>query len=285
MGREIKRVALDFEWPLGKTWTGYLMPDELSPVECRFCGGSGYSPHGLYLKNLWYGNESFRPEDNGSIPLTPDTPAVRDFAERNVRSSPEYYGHSPNAIYWEAKRLADMWNGAWSHHLNQEDVDALTQSGRLRGLPEAPTPEQVNEWDIRTMGHDSVNAFICIRARCEREGISDQCAACDGEGTTWRDADHRAAHDAWEPTEPPVGEGWQMWETVSEGSPISPVFATADGLIEWMTSPDAHWGASGPWPRDVAEKWVRGDGWAPTLVTGPDGRLVDGVTAITQIRT
>ena len=26
--------------------------------------------------------------------------------------------------------------------------------------------------------------------------------------------------------EPPIGDGWQVWETVSEGSPVTPVFAT-----------------------------------------------------------
>jgi len=33
--------------------------------------------------------------------------------------------------------------------------------------------------------------------------------------------------------EPPIGEGYQMWETTSEGSPASPVFKTLDELCEW----------------------------------------------------
>jgi hypothetical protein len=33
--------------------------------------------------------------------------------------------------------------------------------------------------------------------------------------------------------EPPRGEGYQMWETTSEGSPQSPVFKTLDELAEW----------------------------------------------------
>lgn len=32
---------------------------------------------------------------------------------------------------------------------------------------------------------------------------------------------------------PPKGEGYQLWETTSEGSPVSPVFATLDTLCEW----------------------------------------------------
>jgi len=31
----------------------------------------------------------------------------------------------------------------------------------------------------------------------------------------------------------PVGEGYQLWETTSEGSPVSPVFETLDSLCEW----------------------------------------------------
>lgn len=33
--------------------------------------------------------------------------------------------------------------------------------------------------------------------------------------------------------EPPKGEGYQLWETTSEGSPVSPVFKTLDELCEW----------------------------------------------------
>ena len=33
--------------------------------------------------------------------------------------------------------------------------------------------------------------------------------------------------------EPPTGEGFQLWENTSEGSPQSPVFASLDELCEW----------------------------------------------------
>lgn len=33
--------------------------------------------------------------------------------------------------------------------------------------------------------------------------------------------------------EPPIGEGYQLWETTSEGSPVSPVFKTLDELCGW----------------------------------------------------
>ena len=33
--------------------------------------------------------------------------------------------------------------------------------------------------------------------------------------------------------------GWQMYETVSEGSPISPIFRTKEELADWLASPAA----------------------------------------------
>ena len=36
---------------------------------------------------------------------------------------------------------------------------------------------------------------------------------------------------------PPTGEGWQLWENVTEGSAVSPVFATAEELAEWLSTP------------------------------------------------
>jgi hypothetical protein len=293
MGREIKRVPVDFDWPVNKTWHGFLMPDDLHGVPCRECGGGGWSPRAKYLHDLWYGRVPFRPEDNGSTPLTPDTPAVREFAERNVKNAPEFYGAGETAIRREARRLAGLWNGQWSHHLNAEDVAALVaEDGALdlthdfdpvnRWTPKDPpvelTPEMVNAWSIRSLF--GPNSYTIINARCVREGVDVTCRSCDGHGHKWRDDEHKAAHEAWEPAEPPEGDGWQLWETVSEGSPISPVFPSADGLIEWMTTPAAKWGASGPWTRGQAERFVNGPGWAPTFMSSPATGLVDGVTAV-----
>lgn len=35
--------------------------------------------------------------------------------------------------------------------------------------------------------------------------------------------------------EPPLGVGFQLWETTTEGSPISPVFKTLEELCEWCS--------------------------------------------------
>lgn len=76
--------------------------------------------------------------------------------------------------------------------------------------------------------------------------------------------------------EPPEGEGWQVWETVSEGSPISPVFATAEELARHLSTVGDDWTArriaegrmgytSESLPRyEDALKFVQ-SGWAPSM--------------------
>lgn len=229
--RDVRRVPLDFDWPLGEVWAGYLLPDSLSEERCGACGGSGYSTHASWLRNRWYGYVPFDPAETGSTPLTPDTPEVRAFAERNVSRAPDYYGTSEEAVVQEATRLADMWNGQWNHHLDQDDVDALHAAGRLRGVPDAA--DLVNRWSIEGFGHDAINCHVVIEARCAREGVPYTCDACGGAGSMERYPGQRAQAEAWEPTDPPAGDGWQLWETTTEGSPKSPVFKTPEELAAW----------------------------------------------------
>jgi hypothetical protein len=284
MGREVKRVPVDFDWLLNEVWQGYLMPDRLHEDKCPDCK-SGYSPQAEHLFDLWYGYAPFDPASNGSTPLTADTPAVRAFAERNVTNSPAFYGSGVFAISREAQRLADLWNGQWSHHLAEDDVAALLEADRLWDLTRqigpngwedidpkpVPTPQQVNEWSILGFGHDSINASVVVRARCVREGQPEVCSTCQGHGSAEVYEGQRAEAEAWEPTEPPTGEGWQLWETVSEGSPISPVFPDAEGLAQWLTTKDACWGAmKEPMTVSAARAFV-GEGWAPTLIGNAGG--------------
>lgn len=68
MGRTLKRVPLDFPWPLNKTWEGYLNPFSDLASKCEACDGSGYSAEAKHLKDKWYGYAPFKPEDRGSKP-------------------------------------------------------------------------------------------------------------------------------------------------------------------------------------------------------------------------
>lgn len=248
MGRTLKRVALDFSWPLNKRWDGYLNPYYKLRAECSLCEGTGYSPGAKLFKDQWYGYAEFDPVAYGAKPLTLDHPNVQAFARRNC-------GSSEVAVAREAFRLWDMWRHQWSKHLIQADVDALVKADRLWGFTRVPrnaeqkanchengwtkewngytpTADEVNSWSIVSFGHDLSNSWICIKARCAREGLDLECSACSGKGDLWPPGAEELA-EQWEETPPPEGPGYQLWETTSEGSPISPVFETLDELCSY----------------------------------------------------
>lgn len=260
MGREVKRVPLSFDWPLGEVWDGYLTPKRLREKKCEACDGGGYSPEAERLKNRWYGDVPFDPAETGSSPFTVETPEVRAFAERNVANSPAFYGSGEAAVVREAQRLIGMWNGQWSHHLHQRDVDVLLAEGRLPEFAgQSPTAAEVNTWSLRGFGHDSINQSIVVRAECARLGVPETCETCCGHGSVERWPGQRAEAESWEPIQPPTGEGWQMWETTSEGSPSSPVFETPEALADYCATHVSVFGRSMA-PRD---QWL-------SIITGED---------------
>lgn len=293
MGREVRRVPMDFDWPLNEVWKGYLSPDSLDGTPCRDCNdgkrSSGYSPYGNWLHDLWYGYVPFDPRSTGSVALAVDTPEVWAFASRNVERSPGFYSSfvgatGDEAIRREAKRLIDMWNNMWSHHLSQHDVDALVAVGRLRDFTHSWDPERrwvlrsplptitaldVNRWSLSGFGHDAINCSVVMQARAERDGLGLACGTCEGHGSIEAYPGQRADADEWRREDPPTGEGWQYWETVSEGSPISPVFAAAAELSHWLQT-GYRWGSSGPLSKEQADRMVE-VGWAPSLIGDASG--------------
>lgn len=284
MGRELKRVPLDFVWPENTVWSGFQNPHYAKSHSCEACGGGGYSPEARRLNDQWYGNAPFKPEDRGSVPFLPTHPKVRVMAERNVSRSLEYYGTGEWYVEQEAKRLAKHFNRGWSHHLNADDVAALLEAGRLMDFTHTwkpgqgwqlkepayvPTPEEVNAWSLSGFGHDSMNQWTVTNAECKRLGIDAECPSCKGEGTIWDSPEDERAAEAWNPTQPPVGDGYQIWETVSEGSPISPVFATPEELARHMTG--RKWGGDTGSTYEAWLKFINGPGWAPTMVMDANG--------------
>lgn len=67
------------------------------------------------------------------------------------------------------------------------------------------------------------------REICEKCKVN--CGECSegAEYCFWYNENHRVK---WH-VEVPKGEGYQLWETTSEGSPVSPVFETLESLCEW----------------------------------------------------
>lgn len=205
MGREVKRVPLDFNWPIGKTYHGYLMPKNLCPGKCIDCGQSGYNPA----------------------------------------------THQIEEDFYDSQRTGKRW----VNNITQDEVQALVDEDRLydfthRWSPEQrkwirrednyiPTAHEINEWSRHGLAHDAINRCILIETRATRLGVYGKCEKCNGRGYIYKNKEQEVAHDAWERTHPETGSGWQMWENTSDGSPISPVFATPELLATWLAEKGA----------------------------------------------
>ena len=292
MGREIKRVPLDFNWPLDKEWKGYVNP-YYKAKECQKCGGSGYSKTARLLKDRWYGYASFKPEYRGNKPFTPDDNLIQIMAKRNV----QHNGTFPFAIDQEAARLCRLFNKSWMHHINNLDVEALIKAGRLRNFTHKWTGEklepkeplyipsaiEVNKWSLYGLGHDSINCHVVISAECERLEKNSTCENCQGEGDVWPDQESRQIYEDWQRTEPPTGDGWKLWETISKGSPISPAFKTPEELAAFLVSDEYSWKENDK--GTTYKQWltfIKGPGWAPSLII-LNGDIKTGVQTAAEI--
>lgn len=211
MGRNIKRVPLDFDHPIGEGWAGYLNPHY---VDCPFCNGQG---------------------------------------ENKARTM---FSHAV------IKML--------SHHFILDEQSNKDRLALTAGLSDREPSE--------VYGHDSTDVWTVMKKILEAAGLDIYtwgiCSHCEGDGTA---KEHQVARDAWEPSGPPAGEGWQVWEDVSEGSPISPVFGTKEAVIDWVIK---HQNAS----REAATAFVD-DGWAPSFILSLGSRSsLTGVQAASTMK-
>jgi hypothetical protein len=82
--------------------------------------------------------------------------------------------------------------------------------------------------------------------------------------------------DYYRPWKDEEATWFQVWETVSEGTPVTPPFATREELIDYLATHGDFWdqrrraeGRTGmqcdPWDRAAAEKFVN-SGWAPSMM-------------------
>lgn len=214
--RTLKCVPLDFQWPLNKVWEGYINPYP-SPLTCNLCDGSSYNTETKQIADDFYG---FEVEDRSrawydkitqdEVQALVDAGRLWDFTRVPLNDEQREVVR---------KKIADGGN-SWLPYDN----------GRI------PTADEVNECN-RKPGlhkHDAINRFILIEARAKRLGVFGKCSVCNGEGTLPHPNEAiRKLHEEWKKYEPPTGAGYQLWETCSEGSPVSPVFASAEELADW----------------------------------------------------
>jgi hypothetical protein len=184
MGRELRRVPLDFEWPMNKVWEGYLNPGY------RKCP-SADCDNGSTLAGRW---------------LECVAHLLLMVGEAGI----------------ENRELHPWLDAIPLRPARRPGPQAAELSGGLAGRPPRVP-----------FGHDAMDRWAATKAIVAAAGLSEDwgiCPVCKGSAIH---PDDYEAHEAWEGTDPPEGDGYQLWETTSEGSPISPVFATLDELCTY----------------------------------------------------
>jgi hypothetical protein len=195
------------------------------------------------------------------------------------------------AIVREGERLAANFNKNWMNRLSEADLTAILVAehgipAHLKGefdrvakvwVPFDPAPVfTARQLSAMNMLHFQIGQSACMDRVIQEMGGSWDCPNpdCDG-GTVYDSPEVKAALDAWERTEPPEGEGWQMWQNVSDG-PISPVFETPQALADWMAGSTRYCEGltSAQWL-----KFIQGPGWAPSGGSMPGHGMVSGVEA------
>lgn len=222
MGREARRVPLDFDWPTRKVWEGYLMPDKFDEDRCPTCGGDGTTDAARWLMKIAYVLSACADDHSCGREMHPWLAGLRNIS----------YGSGGSG---------------------RPGPDFVAIYTALTGL----------EPDLGPFGTDVYRTY---RGLVDRAGLGDEwdhCPDCAGHGSTERYPGQRSEAEEWEPTGPPTGDGWQMWETTSEGSPISPVFETAETLADWLAENETVFGDI----RADRDRWL-------SIVTGEQSAAV-----------
>ena len=282
MGREVRRVSLDFDWPLNKIWEGFLNPHYKHCKECPFCERSGLNPESKQVADDYY--DFARTGRKWGSKLTQDE--VDALLDEGRLSSFNYQKWDAETKEWEDLGIrhlisADMvnrWNEGIPYPRNQENYDLWCRETNAL-FSEEQAALLNNSIKGSFGGHDAINRWIVVKQRCKRLGIYGECDHCKGEGEVWRKPEDEVNAEAWKEILPPEGDAYQIWETTSEGSPITPPFATPEELAKWA----ADNGASVMGGQTTTyNKWlnfIRGPGWAPTML-GRAGQLQSGVDAV-----
>lgn len=230
MGREIRRVPLDFDWPLQKIWKGFINPHYRSCPEAakNNCHqGSTNAERWLYaiakLISL-VGKEGAR-----------NSPDLQAKMEENRCSRPDHSLQEWEfAPYIERTVEEDQRiRGIEDKHQRRAEYDRFVPRLVTLDSDIAEVVMALAKGEIEYYrGPSPTNIY---RTLLEAAGITDpnwdRCKVCNGEGI---DPDFLEAYENWEKQPPPEGEGWQLWETTSEGSPISPVLPTEEAFVNYL---------------------------------------------------
>ncbi len=102
------------------------------------------------------------------------------FIERENHTCPDCDGEGLNKATRELNRSwydFEHTGKRWVEKITQDEVDALWEEGRLTSdFKEKPTADEVNAAaKQRTLLHDAINRWICVKTRAKRLGVYGDC--------------------------------------------------------------------------------------------------------------
>lgn len=218
MGRCLKRVAMDFDWPLGKVWKGYINPHyKKCPEQGKTCFG-GENAAACYLSHIvaLLGVAADSALRGSTHPYLESLPYGSDHPDWSIQPQ-EIRDRMVNLVEYlddqKASRLG--FNGCTNVFFKLLDMTGIKNTHSSEKNP-------AYDWT--------------------------HCLVCKGSGI---DPAVQEAYHAWKQEEPPAGKGYQLWETTSEGTPQSPVFTTLDELCAYAENHCTTFGSA----KTSADKW------------------------------
>lgn len=138
----------------------------------------------------------------------------------------------------------------WEHPKDENFND-----GRYQPMHETSFEKRKNEW---------IAEFLAWENKTH--------SSYDPEYTYWEWSGNPPDRTYYVPYKPEEATWFQVYETVSEGTPVSPPFETEEELIKYLATYGDFWDqkrGAGPWNIESAAQFVKGDGWRPTgVITG-----------------
>lgn len=181
MGREVRRVPLDFDYPIDKVWDGFKNP--YYEYKCPDCDG-GQTHEGWAINHIAH------------LITMLDT-------------SPKHP--------WLINSALSMKTAQRINKVRMKEF-VVPLAGREGFGP---------------FGHDALDSGNVLKKLLEAAGLTLDwitCKTCEGEGIH---PDYLKQFREWKETPVPEGEGYQLWETTTEGSPQTPVFESLEALARY----------------------------------------------------
>lgn len=174
---------------------------ERKSEDCKTCGGKGAHPDAQWVSESFYSHSSpfkhkdFREQQAEAV-------MARFGGEsRSLHGHGNYPSEETFAKYkLEFRAFCESMvrdGGGWKGRITQDEADALITEGRAKAGETADQINAQNQDGARGLGHDAINRWILVKARCARFGIPYQCPDCEGHGHTFIEPDAQVFLTLW----------------------------------------------------------------------------------------